>query len=312
MTPRYLTGFRDEHRALWGQHPVRIQHGLAETGLFTDEALARLIQDYPRQNYDLLYMAKQGTGNLASWREGDLGKVKGDVALAAIHAGRMWLNLRRVHEASAPHARLLEGIFGELAALVPGQRTYKHNLGILISSPGAQVYYHSDLPGQSLWHLRGNKRVYVYPNVAPFLPEDQIEKIVLNLTEAEIDYQPWFDEHARVFDLQPGEMLHWPLNAPHRVENGDMVNVSVTTEHWTHEIRNAYAVRYANGLMRHQLGLKPPPPTLRGPSFWARAAVAAGVKRSGLMNRHKAPKRIEWELAPGAPGQLREVEPWVL
>ena len=118
---------------------MKITHDLAATGLFTDEAIARLLHAYPRENYDLLHMAEQGTGNLQTWREGDLGGVSGERGLEAIYAGRLWLNLRRVHEADPRYARLLSEIFDELAALVPGFETYRHNLGILISSPGAQV-----------------------------------------------------------------------------------------------------------------------------------------------------------------------------
>ena len=32
--------------------------------------------------------------------------------------------------------------------------------------------------------------------------------------------------------------------------------MSVTTEHWTPEIRNLYAVRYANGVLRNQMGMR--------------------------------------------------------
>lgn len=310
--PRYLTGFRDEHASLWGRHPVRIEHGLADTGLFGDDALAELLQAYPRDNYDLLHMAEQGTGNLAHWTEGDLGSARGREALDAITSGRLWINLRRVHEVSPAHARLLDAMFEELAELVPGFHPYKLNLGILISSPGAQVYYHADVPGQSLWHLRGKKRVFVYPNRAPFLPEEQIEKVVLSLTEAEIDYEPWFDEYATVFDLEPGQMLNWPLNAPHRVENGDTINVSVTTEHFTTHIRNKYAVRYANGLLRRGLRIPPPAPVTRGPSFWSRAALTAAVKTSGLLKSRQLQKTIEWELDPSSPSRMRSVEPFVV
>jgi hypothetical protein len=309
-TPRILTGFRPEHAELWGKHPVCIQHELAATGLFTDEALGALIGKIPRENYDLLHMAEQGTGHLQNWREGDLGGTPGPEALAAIQTGRMWLNLRRVHEVDDRYAAVLEQIFAEIGGHVSGLKTFKHNFGILISSPRAQVYYHADLPGQSLWQVRGEKRVFLYPNSAPFLPEDQVEGIVLNMTEAEIDYQPWFDDHAKVFDLKPGEMLNWPVNAPHRVENLDCVNISVTTEHWTKHFRNLYAVRYANGFLRTRLRIPPPPPSTRGASFWARAAFAAGLKRSGLMRRFHMPKRIEWHLDPDAPGLMREVRPY--
>ncbi|MCP4808658.1 MAG: hypothetical protein GY913_08540 [Proteobacteria bacterium] len=308
---KLLTGFRPEHAELWGRHPVCIEHGLADTGLFSDDALAALLEDYPRENYDLLHMAEQGTGNLAHWTEGDLGRVRGREALDAITSGRLWINLRRVHEASPAHLELLEAVFAELAERVPGFHPYKLNLGILISSPGAQVYYHSDVPGQSLWHLRGAKRVFVYPNRAPFLPEEQIEKVVLSLTEAEIDYEPWFDDYATVFDLQPGQMLHWPLNAPHRVENGDCINVSVTTEHFTTSIQNSYAVRYANGLIRRGLRGPPPLPNTRGGSFWARAALTVAVKKSGLLKARKLEKTVEWELDPAADTRMRAVTPLV-
>ncbi|MFT4979947.1 MAG: hypothetical protein ACI8S6_005859 [Myxococcota bacterium] len=311
-SPRYLIGFRPEHRELWGAHPVRIQHNLGASGLFEDGALAELIEGYRREDYDLLHMAEQGTGNLATWEEGELGPTDGAAALEAIKAGRMWLNLRRVHDASPRHAALLQEVFEELAKLVPGFDAYRLNLGILLSSPGAQVYYHADVPGQSLWHLRGRKRVYVYPNRAPFLPEAEIERVILSFTEAEIAYQPWFDEHARCFELEPGEMLHWPLNAPHRVENLDGFNVSVTTEHWTTEIRNRYAVRYANGVLRNRLHITPPPPNTRGPSFWLRAALAAGVKKSNLLRRHKMERWVRWRLDPQQPTLMAPIEPYLL
>lgn len=307
-----LPGFRPEHGALWGRHPICVPHQAHESGLFSDDALARLIESYPRADYDLLHMAEQGTGNLADWREGDLGRASGDAVLQTIARGRLWLNLRRVHTVDPRYNDLLEDIFEELSQKVPGFRPWKLNFGILISSPGAQVYYHSDVPGQSLWQVRGRKRVHVYPNRAPFLPEDQIEGVVLNLTEAEIHHEPWFDQYADTRILEPGEMMSWPLNAPHRVENLDCVNVSFTTEHWTRDIRNMYAVRYANGLLRSRLGLKPPPPTTRGPSFWARAALAGVVKKSGLMKAYRHEKRIEWVLDPEADDGLRTIAPYLL
>lgn len=307
-----LPGITDEHRALWGHAPVRMPHALGDTGLFSDTALERLILDYPRRHYDLLHMAPKGAGHLAVWREGDLGRARPDQVLRALHEGRLWLNLRRVHEVDRRYHDLLEGIFAELRAAMPGFQPWRLNLGILISSPRAQVYYHADLPGQSLWQIRGQKRVFVYPNTPPFLPEDQIEGIVLNRTEAEIDYAPWFDQHARIFELKPGQLLHWPHNSPHRVENHEMLNVSVTTEHWTDEIRNLYATRYTNGLLRSQLGIAPGPPQARGLRVWPKAAVALASKTLGLLRHQRHEKRIEWTLDPGAPGFMREVTPWVL
>ena len=41
-------------------------------------------------------------------------------------------------------------------------------------------------------------------------------------------YADWYDRYAQVFDLEPGQMLNWPLNAPHRVENLNFANISMT------------------------------------------------------------------------------------
>ena len=43
---------------------------------------------------------------------------------------------------------MLDGMFEEIAAKVPGFEAPNHQDSILISSPDAQVYYHADLPGQ--------------------------------------------------------------------------------------------------------------------------------------------------------------------
>lgn len=69
-------------------------------------------------------------------------------------------------------------------------------------------------------------------------------------------------------------------------------------------------MRHANGLIRTRLGLTPPPSDTRGLRFWVRAALAAGVKTSGVMSRYRHPKRIEWHLDTDADGFMRAVSPY--
>ena len=176
--------------------------------------------------------------------------VSGEKTIEAIENGRIWLNLRKVHEVDARYAKLLSDIYGEFEDKVPGLKTFKHNFGILISSPKATVFYHCDVPGQSLWQIAGRKKVYVYPNHEPFLDQATMERIVLGTQEEEVPYETWMDDYAEIYDLKPGEMLHWPLNGPHRVINADCMNISVTTEHYTDAIRKTYSLNYANGIIR--------------------------------------------------------------
>jgi hypothetical protein len=164
------------------------------------------------------------------------------------------------------------------------------------------------VPGQTLWQVRGVKRVYVYPNIPPFLPQANIEKIVLGEAhEISLPYQPWFDEYAQVTDLEPGRMLHWPLNCPHRIVNADCLNVSFTTEHMTDELRNAYAVNYANGILRRRLGLHTLARPTSGPGLYARLGLAAAHKQLGLQARRRSGFRIDFKVDPAAPSSVRNI-----
>ena len=52
---------------------------------------------------------------------------------------------------------------------MPEFKTFKRNLGVLISSPNANVFYHADIQGQSLWQIEGVKSVYIYPRSEAFI-----------------------------------------------------------------------------------------------------------------------------------------------
>ena len=291
----------------WGNAPLKLDHRLQSHDLFKREGLARLIDSYPREHYALIEMGPQGSAR-KTWREGDIGNLSGAEVIDAIAKGRMWLNLRNVSGVDARYRTVLDQIFGEVKENVAGYETYNRTSGILISSPNAQVYFHCDLPGQSLWQIEGRKRVYVYPNRAPFLTPEQLERIALFEVEVDMHYDPGYDREATVFEIGPGEMLHWPLNSPHRVENLDCLNISMTTEYWTEQIRRQQMLNMGNGIVRHKLGLTPRGQATSGPAFWTKAALQAGFKRSGLLKKgRKDRRRIEFRLDKARPGVLVEI-----
>lgn len=311
MTPKFLTGFDPaKHAAIWGQHTAKVRHSLADHPLFTDDALAELIERTPRAHYNLVFMGAQGAGK-AFWRYGEIGNTSGARVIDAVRNGRMWVNLRHVHAYAPAYKDLVDQLFDEQEALVPGFRTLKRTCGILISSPRAQVYYHADVPGQSLYQIRGVKRFYIYPNTAPFLPPETLEGIVLAETEEEMAYEPWFDEFAEIHDLQAGEMVHWALNGPHRVENHDCLNVSMTTEHTTEATRRAFAMNYANGVMRRRLGIRPQARHTEGLGFWAKAGLAVAWKKAGLDRKHRARQMVDFRLSEDRPGEVVDIPAYV-
>lgn len=301
-----LEAWKPRHSELFGRQTIRLSHRLAESGLFTDEILAELID---RAGPDHATICTMGTDHRRrNWRNGDKGSKSGREVIDAVRNGRIWINLQRVDKFDPRYADLLDRLFAEFEARVPGLSTYRRSLGILISSPKAQVYYHADIPGQMLWQVRGGKRIYIYPNSEPFLKPADIENVVMGLTEEDLPYEAWFDEYADVYELEPGQMLHWALNGPHRVVNHDCLNVSVTTEHWTNGIRASYAMNYANGVLR-RIGVRNPSRATAGPAFYAKVALAGAVKYSGVLNKRRYRRVAEFLVDPDAPGGFVDIQP---
>ncbi len=309
MAYSILADWTEQKSNDFGNKTVLFNHRLKQTGLFTHQALAALIEKLPPASYNINTMGYDHDN--PEWREGEVGDVSGADTIEAIKNGRMWLNMRKVGQTDSRYQKLLEQVFSEFEAVIPGLDLFKGQIGILISSPKVQVFYHADVPGQSLWQIEGVKRVYVYPPRDPFLSKECLEGIILGLTEEEIPYRKSFDDHAEVFDLQPGEALTWPLNGPHRIENADCLNISVTSEHWTNEIRNSYAVNYANGVLRRGLGMKTLSAAPDGIHVYPKAAFALAHKKLRLGRSQRVLRKVDFRVNPAAPKGMIDIPAYV-
>lgn len=303
MPDRVFTDWLPEHTEAWGHRPVKLQHALAAHPLFGPDELAALIERCPAPHYALV----QTGGTDASgrrWREGRIGSASGASVISAVRAGGLWLNLRDVGAVDPRYAELLQTAYDEVASQVPGFAASHLKMGILISSPSATVHYHCDLPGQALWQIAGRKRVYVYPPEPPFLQPHALEDIAYSGYEFKLTYDPAFDGAAQVLELGAGEMLTWPLNAPHRVENHDVLNISVTSEHWTDANRRSQRVHLANAVLRHRLHWTARRHATAGAGYLAKVMLQAAWRRSPWAARaQRAERPIEFELAPDASGR---------
>ncbi|SDY56447.1 hypothetical protein SAMN04487939_103208 [Lysobacter sp. yr284] len=308
IAPGALSALTPQSPAQWQTAPLLFQHRLHADPRFAKDAIAGLIDRYPRRGYSIVHMGEQGAGGRRVWREGDFGGLDGARVLDAIERGRLWLNLRDGHEHDADLDAAMRGVFAEAGALAPPVSSYGHRLGVLVSSPGAQVYYHADLPGQGLLQLHGRKRIYIYPPRLPFLSEQGLENIALSQLEVGLEYRPEFDRDAQVFDLEPGQGLFWPLNSPHRIENHDSLNVSMTLEYWTQQIRRSQMINVANGILRNHYGVAPRSRRLGGPAFYAKAALQSLWRRSGRLDGlRRAARPIDFRLDPDRPGAILDL-----
>jgi hypothetical protein len=299
-----VVGWERKHAAQWGHVPVCLGHRLHTSPLFSRAALAELIDRYPRQYYSIIHMGALN-GDRRFWREGDLGGMPGDEVINAIEKGRLWLNLRRAGDVDKRYEQVIDDLLDELGALAPDFVTTARGCGIIISSPNAQVYFHADLPGHTLLQIAGRKRVYFYPPHPPFVTPDDLERISIFQLEVDLPYFDWFDEYAQIYEFEPGQMLYWPHTAPHRIENYDSLNVSVTANFVTSEIRRRQKVIMANGILRHRFGWQPQGNSTHGPSFWTKNVLQRTLRGSNWIKRRRQAKHaVEFKLDATAPDHI--------
>lgn len=254
------------------------RHRLHELACFGDEQLAALLDRYPRQHLGVNTMGDDPLRR-SDWREGTAGDYSGAELLKIVAQGKLWLNLRKVTRHDVELAAVVQTMYDELEAAVPGYQARNRSANLLISSPPCQVYYHCDLPINVLWHIRGQKRVWVYPRRAPFLETELLEDILVGAHSEEIPYRLEMDTMAQAYDLSPGQVVFWPQHSPHRVQNWCGLNVSLSTEHMSRTSIRRNNVHIANRTFRKAWPWGFRDDAIAGPAAAAKEAAIRVLRR---------------------------------
>lgn len=256
MSAQILTDWDAEKAQGFSKKNIIAKHNLHEREMFSDDGLIELLDRYPREQLGIYTMGKDPTKRQAL-RAGTAEGLSGSDILEAVKHGRIWLNLRKANLALPDYRDLCADMFGDIEAQSPGVKTFKQDMGVLISSPDVQVYYHFDVPLVTLWQVRGVKRVWLYTPKEPFLLDEDIERVVLKETEEEVPFELAFDDSAQIIDLEPGLMATWPQFGPHRIVNHGVMNVSLSCEFQTYMSLVRANAAYANGVYRRNFGMTP-------------------------------------------------------
>ena len=117
MQQSIISDWKPEYADKFGQEARLLNHRLSETGLFSHEALAELIDSYPSEHYNLNTMGYDPEN--PEWREGIIRGTGGKDVIESISQGRMWLNLRQVDKINPQYKELLDDILDEFEGYVP-------------------------------------------------------------------------------------------------------------------------------------------------------------------------------------------------
>jgi hypothetical protein len=228
--------------------PTTLDHGVPAY-LASDEALIHLLNRYPAELFDINRYDFDADGQV-TLTTGTRGHADGATILTAIKAGKLWVNLRGIEHAHPGLWGEIQMAFQKFAPRIGAAKARKMTGQLILSSPAARVPYGFDPAGVVLFHLRGVKRVWVYPVSELFLPQQSMERVIMRTTTEELPYKRIYDGAAYRFDVVPGEALAWPLYAPHRVENQEGLCVSLSMDYQTWSSRITTGAHRANGVLR--------------------------------------------------------------
>lgn len=276
---RLIPAWSEEARRDFRRKPVTFAHRLRETGLFEDGPLAALLDSTPPEYFDINLFDFDAEGQM-TMRTGVRGAMSGAEVLEGVKQGRVWVQLRRAEIHYPALGEAMRAAFAGMSRQQPSFHPVQLNAQLIMSAPQAKVPFHADAPGVTLFHLRGRKRIWIYPADEAHMPQAGMEGIVLKQQTEDLPYNRGMDAAAQVFDLEPGLAAAWPLHAPHRIENLEGFNVSLSVDYQTWESRMLNGAHYTTGLMR-RAGLRPP-----------RLAQASKAARAGLWGASLALKRL--------------------
>lgn len=304
-----ISGWTDDHNAKFQKDIMSFGHNLSATGLFTDAALIDLLERHPSEKLDVCTMgAAEHPLYPNKFRTGDFRDASGQTLLDAAKAGRVWINVRQAMNIHEDYKRVLDQMYGELAEKT-GSKTFNPKGGILISSPVAKVPYHFDKTETILWHVRGKKRMYLYPLTEKFISDRSYEAALTNFIEDDLPYDKSFDEAATIIDIPEGEALTWQLNRPHRVDNQTFC-VSVTTEYSTSESGMKNAAMLTNATLRHRLGMNP---SYSKDSEFARKAksvMGRAIRKVGLAPNTTTVDMVTFKIDASAKDFIVDTDPY--
>ncbi|NNE58996.1 MAG: hypothetical protein HKN36_12890 [Hellea sp.] len=304
-----LTDWTAEKSDKFQKEIVLFQHGLEQSGLFTDDALIELMDKHPANQIDVCTMSDPDHPIYPNhFRTGDFRDAGGKVLLKAAQAERVFINLRKVMNMHPEYKALLEKMYGDLAAKT-GNRTFNAHGGILISSPISQTPYHFDKTETILWHVRGVKSVYIYPRTQKFIPDHAYEAALTDNLKDDLPYTRKFDQEAFIHDLQPGEAISWPHASPHRVDNKTFC-VSVTTEYSTRATGMKNAAMLTNATLRHRFGIDTSYAVDGKTTRYMKSIFGRVMKKAKFTPDTTDPDLVTFKIDPSNPAFVTDIEPF--
>lgn len=261
----------------FNERPFMVDHSLSGHRAFTMDRLHDLLESsLPIPNKVYWNAGKREIGQKWSDRPGRDFPI--EEAFCRIRESDAWIIIFGADRDPEIHAMLEEGLkeVQELTGINFAREVKNMQSIVFITSPHRISEYHIDRECSMLLQVHGKKTIHIFDqNDREVLPEEEKERFWSVDNNAAV-YKPQFQDRAKSFLLEPGKAVHIPINAPHWLQNGDDISVSINQNFQFKNEKYANVYR-ANYYMR-KLGLNPAPRGVNpGRDHWKAKAMNVPV-----------------------------------
>jgi hypothetical protein len=246
----------DQHARTLDLKPFSFRHNLGNFPALSLPGIEKLTRQLlEEKRYDQVYYRMGGISKESN--ADNAGEVL--AALQSLDTAGVWLRLTRVDEINKEFREICETFYADLSKLLNQDiksQVMKTFVTLFVSSPGAITPYHIDHTWNFLLQIGGRKTIYLFDQNDPSVlrQEDKEAWYMNRVTPSQNNGVP-----GTAFDLSPGEGVHHPVNAPHWVQNGPEISVSLSFGLCLHASNDRAKIHQINFLLR-KLGLNPVPP----------------------------------------------------
>lgn len=194
------------------------------------------------------------------WDDVPLCALPAHALIEKIQTANAWILLKHVNRHPG-YRELLAQCVDDVAALAGRDldASFKACKAIVfLNSPNRVTSYHIDHQSTFLLQIAGTKTISIFDRAdRAVLPEGELERFWARDDNAAI-YKPQYQDRATVIHMTPGVGVHIPVNAPHWVQNGPDVSVSLNFNFDLHD--RLLGDIYRSNYWLRKVGLQPAPP----------------------------------------------------
>jgi hypothetical protein len=255
--PKLLDGDARRFQENFNHASFQFAHHLADHPLFELPRLLELANSLP--DADVYYDAGDIRVN-QRWDQIPRTSLSVEQLLNRMEHAGAWILLRGTHK-DPRYAALLNQNLGEIRRLLgpafPKKIKCLRGL-VFITSPSRITTYHIDREINYLLQIRGDKVISIYDKYdRDVLPEEEIERF-WSVDNNAAQYKEQYRERAHDYHLRPGTGVHIPVNAPHWLQNGNNISVTLAV---TFQFQDSYLPNiYRTNYFLRKAGITPVPP----------------------------------------------------